>query len=121
MDPSIATPVTNATVVADPRDTHLPLGGVCETQVRWLPICLPLYLSLSLSIYLSTSLYIYLSPPLHLSTDLPLQARWVRGAMVFTLICTGCLGFVIFATGKAEPLEPLRPQHQTQTQTQTQT
>ena len=34
MDPSIATPVTNATVFADPRDTHLPLGGVCETQAR---------------------------------------------------------------------------------------
>jgi hypothetical protein len=34
MDPSIASPVTNATVVADPRDTHLPLGGVCKTQAR---------------------------------------------------------------------------------------
>ena len=59
MDPSVAAPVTNATVVADPRDTHLPLRGVCETQLRWM-----------------------------------------RGALIFTLICTGCLGFVIFFTGK---------------------
>ena len=36
MDPSVASPVTNATVVADPTDTHLPLGGVCETQARLL-------------------------------------------------------------------------------------
>ena len=24
----------------------------------------------------------------------------MRGALIFTLICTGCLGFVIFFTGK---------------------
>ena len=44
----------------------------------------------------------------------------MRGALVFTLICTGCLGFVIFATGKAEPLEPLRTYPQSQTQPQLQ-
>ena len=58
--------------------------------------------TLYLSICLANSLAV------DLSTCLALQARWVRGALVFTLVCTGCLGFVIFATGKAEPLEPLR-------------
>lgn len=59
MDPSVATPATNATVVADPQDAHLPLSGVCATQ-----------------------------------------ARWFRGAVTFGSVCAGCLGFVIFATGK---------------------
>ena len=82
MDPSIATPVTNATVFADPRDTHLPLGGVCETQARavlgsvrsrgdlpWSSA----RASAHVSIHLAHSLPLYLSSelsscrPLHLS------------------------------------------------------
>ena len=128
MDPSIATPVTNATVFADPRDTHLPLGGVCETQARAVLASVrtrgdlqlsSARVSVHVSIHLAHSLPLSVYPAnslaVDLSTCLALQARWVRGALVFTLICTGCLGFVIFATSKAEPLEPLRTYPQSQT------
>ena len=133
MDPSIATPVTNATVFADPRDTHLPLGGVCETQARAVLASVrtrgdlqlssarvSVHVSIHLAHSLTLSVYPANSLAVDLSTCLALQARWVRGALVFTLVCTGCLGFVIFATGKAEPLEPLRTYPQSQTQPQLQ-